>query len=93
MITALDPQLVRGEDGVWRPGQGSPVAGKAQAYPYVAVPSVPGVDGSTFSPDVDIDGRPRGGRKDIGCHQISEHPGLRRPLTKQDVGPEWMREQ
>jgi poly(beta-D-mannuronate) lyase len=37
----------------------------------------------------DIEGRPRTGRKDVGCFQFSNEPARRKPLSKQDAGPAW----
>jgi poly(beta-D-mannuronate) lyase len=37
----------------------------------------------------DIEGRPRTGKKDVGCFQVSNQPARRRPLSKRDVGPSW----
>ena len=52
----MDPGLVKGADGIWRPGVGSGVIGKAMGeYSYVMV---------------DLDGRVRGAVKDVGASQV-----------------------
>jgi poly(beta-D-mannuronate) lyase len=77
-IRVGDPELVRAPDGLWRPGRTSPALGAAEGdFPFVRE---------------DIDGQPRGRRKDVGCDQASEAPVKRRPLTPRDVGPDWLRD-
>jgi poly(beta-D-mannuronate) lyase len=76
-IKIVDPKLALAGDGLWRPGANSPAMGAAAGE-------------FTFVSN-DIDGQPRGGKKDVGCDQVSTAPVLRRPLTPADVGPEWMR--
>ena len=69
----MDPQLSQGADGIWRPGMGSPVIGQAVGeFPYVMV---------------DVDGRSRGGAKDVGASQVNGGPVSNRVLTEKDVGP------
>jgi poly(beta-D-mannuronate) lyase len=72
----LDPRLARAVDGLWRPGEDSPLRGAA----------VPGFEAITH----DIDGQPRGSASDVGCDQVSTAPILRRPLGPVDVGPGWL---
>lgn len=77
-VRAADPGLSPGPDGLPRPAAGGPARGSAEG---------------DFSPvREDIEGRPRGDSKDVGCHQVSspEAPA-RGPLTRKDVGPAWMR--
>ncbi len=74
-IGTVDPKLVLDAVGIWRPVQGSPAIGAAEGeYPFVTE---------------DIEGQPRGATKDVGCDQVSGEPRLRRPLTPEDVGPDW----
>jgi poly(beta-D-mannuronate) lyase len=76
-ITMVDPKLVKDAEGLWRPASDSPLKGAATgSYPQVVF---------------DMDGQPRPGAKDIGADQVSDAPRARRPITVDDVGPEWMR--
>ena len=72
--SSVDPLLVAGSDGVYRPSSSSPVIGTATGT-YAAV-------------TVDIDGqkRPSAG-KDIGADQHSGLPMTSHLLTLSDVGP------
>jgi hypothetical protein len=70
--TTVDPKLVKLGE-LQVPGPGSPALGAATtSYPFVTD---------------DITGAPRGTRADLGAAQASM-PGVRRPLTQTDVGPE-----
>jgi len=40
---------------------------------------------------LDIQGKQRGERSDIGCFQVSDEPLTHVPLTAANVGPTWMR--
>jgi poly(beta-D-mannuronate) lyase len=40
----------------------------------------------------DIEGQPRGEKKDMGCDQISDAPAKYKVLTKETTGPEWLKE-
>ncbi|MCI3920740.1 Ig-like domain-containing protein [Paenibacillus sp. TRM 82003] len=73
-IDRIDPQVVRGEDGRYRPSENSPAIGAAQgAYGEIVE---------------DIEGQPRIGAYDIGADQASTTaPIVNRPLTRADVGP------
>jgi poly(beta-D-mannuronate) lyase len=51
-----------------------------------AVGAAGGTESLPFLTD-DIQGKPRGARPDVGAEQLSPAPGLRRPLTAADVGP------
>lgn len=76
-ITMVDPKLVKDTEGLWRPASDSPLKGAATgSYPQVTV---------------DMDGQPRPASKDVGADQSSEAPRTRRPITVDDVGPDWMR--
>jgi hypothetical protein len=76
-ITMVDPKLVMDSEGLWRPASDSPLRGAATgSYPQVVL---------------DMDGQPRPEIKDIGADQTSDAPRTRRPITVDDVGPEWMR--
>jgi poly(beta-D-mannuronate) lyase len=76
-ITIIDPQLVLAEEGLCRPVEFSPAIGTATGdYDFV-------ID--------DMDGQPRNdGEKDIGCDEFSDVPIVNRPLTRNDVGPDWI---
>ena len=76
-VRIVAPKLCRGPDGLWRPAPDSPAVGAAEGE----FPSVTD----------DIDGQPRGARKDVGCDQVSSTPALRKPLTPKEVGPDWLR--
>lgn len=72
-IVEADPRLRLGADGLWRPGADSPAIGAAVGdFPFVTD---------------DIDGQPRGRKRDVGCDQSSNRPALSRPLTRDKVGP------
>ncbi|MEM1444905.1 MAG: polysaccharide lyase 6 family protein [Planctomycetota bacterium] len=72
-ILEVDPQLVLGADGLWRPGPNSPVIDA-------------GVAG--FATD-DMDGQPRVGLVDIGADEVSTAVIVRKPLSRDDVGVDW----
>jgi poly(beta-D-mannuronate) lyase len=75
-IKIIDPKLGKGNDGLWRPNPSSPAFGAGEGdYSDIAE---------------DIDGQPRGERKDVGCDQISDETVKYRVLTPEDVGPFWM---
>lgn len=75
-IVLADPLLVPGAGRLWRPGPGSPALGAARGdYAFVVS---------------DIDGQERPALKDVGCDQVSESPETEKPLTRFDVGPDWM---
>jgi len=77
-IGLIDPRLRLASDGRWRPAEGSPTAGAAEGdFAFVTH---------------DIDGQPRGQQRDMGCDQRSAAPVTRRPLTREMVGPAWMRQ-
>jgi poly(beta-D-mannuronate) lyase len=75
-ISAADPLLERGVNGLWQPGPKSPVIG-------AAVGEFPSVK-------ADILGRAREGKKDAGCFQESADPVRFPPLTPGETGPAWM---
>ena len=74
----IDPQLVLGADGLWRPGSNSPALGMAQGTNYNFVTN-------------DFEGHLRSGAKDIGCDQASAAAIVYPPLTATNVGPLQMR--
>ncbi len=74
-ILEVDPLMAVAEDGLWRPLPESPVIGAAaDNYPAVSM---------------DMDGQNRLTEKDIGADEASTDPITRRPLTAEDVGPDW----
>lgn len=75
-VTMADPMLNRGEGGLFRPANQSPVIGAAQ--------------GENKGIQMDIDDQPRGPKRDVGCDQVVDAPVTNRPLTASDVGPSWM---
>ena len=76
-LRTIDPKLARGAFGLMRPVAGSPALGTAEGdFPSVAD---------------DIDGQPRGTRKDVGCDQSSPEAPPRAFPTVDEVGPGWMR--
>ena len=75
-VRSADPRLAKSDDGLWRPQQGSEVIGAAEG-------SIPIVT-------EDIDGQPRGTRKDVGCDQVSDPPAKRRMARAGNTGPAWM---
>jgi hypothetical protein len=92
-VRAVDPQLERSSDGLWRLTQGSPAIDNARAWFYHAE-IAPGFD-------VDIDGQRRDFdvkitdpqiqsefKFDIGADEYCDTPIARRPLTADDVGPD-----
>jgi poly(beta-D-mannuronate) lyase len=76
-IRAVDLQLARGSDGLWRPKAGSPARGAAE--------------GAYGDVKTDIDGQDRVNPRDVGCDQISDAATTSQPLTPNDVGPAWRR--
>jgi poly(beta-D-mannuronate) lyase len=75
-IRIIDPKLIRGEDGLYRPAADSPAIGAAAGdFPSVTH---------------DLLGRPRTGRRDIGAIQQTDAPAARRPMTPAEVLPHWM---
>ncbi|QKW48576.1 polysaccharide lyase 6 family protein [Streptomyces buecherae] len=72
-FTRVDPRLRKASDGVHRLAADSPAIGAATlASPAVAE---------------DIDGHPRGDKRDIGADQYATAAPVRAPLTPADVGP------
>ena len=70
-FTVTDPKLVKMGELLVL-APGSPAIGAGSAVPFV-------MD--------DIAGTPRGSKPDVGAQQLSSTPGMRRPLTTADVGP------
>jgi len=74
-ITWTDPLLELSTDGLYRPAAGSPlIAAAAQGH---------------FLPAEDMDGHTRSAPGDVGADEVSEDPPLYKPLTQDDVGPDW----
>ena len=72
-FVAEDPRLAPGEDGIFRLQPGSPAIDAATGdYPEVKF---------------DLEGQPRGAKKDKGADEISTDPVVARLLTVNDVGP------
>lgn len=71
-----DPLFDFTSEGLARPLAGSPLIGQAAVLDY---------DVTT-----DMDGQARGVSRDIGADQLSTDPIIYRPLTRDDVGPNWM---
>lgn len=72
-ISQVDPQLVLGADGLWRPSAGSPAVDGASSG-YVTE---------------DMDGQARIGLFDVGADELSFAQIVRKPLTTGDVGASW----
>src|SRR6185312_14281373 len=68
-----DPMLARDDGGEMHPQKGSPVIGAAMgSYAFVTV---------------DVDGKMRSGKLDVGAEQFGEGRIINRILTVADVGP------
>lgn len=76
-VTVVNPQLTFGSDGLWRPAAGSP-----------AINGAVGDFSGTISDD--MDGQPRIGLFDVGADEFSVATIVRKPLTGNDVGPDWL---
>jgi poly(beta-D-mannuronate) lyase len=74
-ILQVDPLMALADDSLWRPQAESPAINSA-ADNYTMVVT-------------DMDGQPRDSIKDIGADEVSLEPVIRRPLTADDVGPDW----
>lgn len=75
-VSCADPNLAKA-DGHLKPQTGSPAIGQG-----IAVEGV----------KEDIYGRPRTGKIDVGCEQVSSNaPAKYHPMTLQEVGPQWMK--
>ena len=67
-----DPELVKGADGTWHLGKGSPAIGAGNGkYPVTGV---------------DMDGQPRSGKWDTGADQYSTAAVTAHPLKANEVG-------
>ena len=76
-IRFINPNIIRGADGLWRPDSNSPARG--------------GSDGAASLVTHDIGGRPRPAASDVGCFQLSEAVAMHKPMTQSRVGPAWKR--
>ena len=75
-IAEIDPLLSLAADSLFRPVSGSPAIDAAV--------------GNYFEISTDMDGQPRDSlNKDIGADEFSAAPITIRPLTPEDVGPDW----
>jgi poly(beta-D-mannuronate) lyase len=75
-ILKVDPLLRLGAPGIYRPGSGSPaLAGASGDFAFVTE---------------DIEGKPRLGKKDIGCFQASPGGAVHHPLNPQETGVPWL---
>ncbi len=74
-ITWADPLLELSPDGLFRPSAESPLIGAA-------------VSGH-FIPEDDMDGHSRSIPFDVGADEFSEEVPLYKPVTRDDVGPDW----
>lgn len=75
-INEVDPQLVLGADGLWRPSATSP-----------AIDGVTSTSSSFVT--VDMDGQARIGLYDIGADEQSVAQIVRKPLTTDTIGASW----
>lgn len=76
-ITVVDPDLSNTSDGLFRIDVGSPAYNSAQGiFDFI---------------NNDIDGQPRDSLKDIGADEVSNLPILSKPLSSDDVGPDWLK--
>ncbi len=78
-IDTIDPKLYPAPDNLWRLSNDSPAIDNAVGdYTHVMI---------------DLDGQPRNdGHHDIGADEFSSAPILNRPLTRDDVGPDWIKQ-
>ncbi len=76
-ISVVNPQLILGADGLWRPASNSP-----------AIDAASGDFTGTLT--TDMDGQPRIGIFDVGADEFSNAAIVRKPLQAADVGPNWL---
>jgi poly(beta-D-mannuronate) lyase len=76
-MKSVELKMVRGDDGVQRPGPESANA-------------IRRAEGSFDRVTTDIDGQPRTTPLDVGADQLSTAPVRGRPLRAMDVGPSWI---
>jgi poly(beta-D-mannuronate) lyase len=72
----LDPMLKRSPEGIWKPGENSPVRDAAN---------------EAFRVASDIEGQPREGALTIGCDEYSSQSVRLPPLRPGEVGPAWFK--
>ena len=73
-IKSIDPKLVLGKDGLYRPSKNSPLVNS-------------GVNSDVKD---DMDGQVRDDKKDVGSDEFSNTKIIRHPLTAEEVGPGWV---
>ena len=78
-VSVADPQMTE-VDGVYRPGQSSPVRGGGL--------NIKSFGATNLSIETDIDGNDRGSNFDIGADQIGSAPPIFPKTELADVGPE-----
>jgi poly(beta-D-mannuronate) lyase len=77
-LSAQMANLAKDKEGIYRPQVNSPVLDAAIGkFPEVKQ---------------DIDGQPRGDSRDVGCDEVSSAVSLYRPVKKENVGPQWLKE-
>ncbi|MDD5582506.1 MAG: chondroitinase-B domain-containing protein [Candidatus Marinimicrobia bacterium] len=74
-IIWIDPSLEEAFDGLFRPTLESPLIGSAVIEHVI--------------PEMDMDGQVRTPPFDIGADEVSDEPIIYKPLTQEDVGPDW----
>ena len=76
-FSTQDPLVTKDADGIYRIAPNSP--------------AIDAAEGTYDSVTDDVDGQTRSGTKDIGADEYANTPLLRRPLTIDDVGPDWLK--
>jgi poly(beta-D-mannuronate) lyase len=73
-------QFAAGPDGRMHPGKVSALIDRGRSLPNGFV-----------VPPTDIDGRPRDGKPDVGCEEVTSAPATVEWPTRETVGPAWKR--
>lgn len=73
-----DPQLVRGDDGIYRPSATSPAVKAGVKLPGARV--------------LPHDSKPTAAAPGVGAEEFASAQTLGRPLTPDDVGPQWIKD-
>ncbi|WP_081886271.1 chondroitinase-B domain-containing protein [Haloferula sp. BvORR071] len=76
-VTEAELMLSRSGDGMWRPLPASSLRAAVDRLATVTM---------------DADGQARAARTDAGCDQFSAEPVKSHPLSRDETGPEWMRQ-